>query len=90
MRRAMKTKINSRVGKECVAWVRLLAVALIGCVGFLLLLHDLDVNATGWSWGYSLVGRLVGAGIMYVAYLAFRVLAECDMLPKMFMENDDD
>lgn len=67
------------------AWLRVLGLSLLAGVGFVLLLHDLDVDVTTWS--FSLLARVAGVGVIYLAYRAGKALKEWGMLPKMLTED---
>lgn len=70
------------------AWLRVLGLALLGGVGFCLLLHDLDVDESTMSWGWSLVARVAGAGMMYLTYRVGKALKEWGMLPTI-LDNEE-
>lgn len=69
------------------AWLRVLGLALLGGVGFCLLLHDLDVDESTMSWGWSLVARVAGAGVIYFTCKVGKALHKWGMLPKMMYED---
>ena len=70
------------------AWLRVVGLALLGGVGFCLLLHDLDVDESTMSWGWSLVARVAGAGMMYLTYRVGKALKEWGMLPHIMYEDE--
>lgn len=70
------------------AWLRVAGLALLGGVGFCLLLHDLDVDEPTMSWGWSLLARIAGAGLMYLAYKVGKALHKWGMLPTILTEED--
>lgn len=71
------------------AWLRVVGLALLGGVGFCLLLHDLDVDEPTMSWGWSLVARVAGAGMMYLTYRVGKALKEWGLLPERLTREDE-
>lgn len=71
------------------AWLRVLGLALLGGVGFCLLLHDLDAEEPTMVWYWSLVARVAGAGMMYLTYRVGKALKEWGMLPRFEDELED-
>lgn len=69
------------------AWLRVLGLALLGGVGFCLLLHGLDADEPMMVWYWSLLARVAGAGMMYLTYRVGKALKEWGMLPKMMYED---
>lgn len=72
------------------AWLRVVGLALLGGVGFCLLLHDLDVDEPTMSWGWSLVARVAGAGMMYLTYRVGKALKEWGLLPERLTREDEE
>lgn len=68
------------------AWLRVLGLSLLAGVGFVLLLHDLDVDVT--TWPFSLLARVAGAGVMYLTCKIGKALHKWGMLPKMLAEDE--
>lgn len=70
------------------SWLRVLGLSLIAGVGFMLLFHDTDADTPTLSWGWSLLARSAGAGLMYLAYRAGKTLHKWGMLPKILTEDE--
>ena len=70
------------------AWLRGLGLSLLAGVGFVLLLHGLDAEEPTMAWYWSLLLRIAGAGMMYLAYRAGRALREWGMLPTILNEDE--
>ena len=70
------------------AWLRLLGLTMLAGIGFILILHDLDADTPTLSMGWSLLARVAGAGIMYLAYRAGKTLHKWGMLPTI-LDNDN-
>lgn len=70
------------------AWLRVLGLSILAGIGFVLLLHDLDVDVT--TWPFSLLARVAGAGVMYLTCKIGKALKEWGMLPKMMYEDELD
>ncbi len=70
------------------AWLRVAGLSLLAGVGFCLLLHDLDTGVPTMSWGWSLVARVAGAGMIYLIYRAGKALYEWGMLPHIMYEDE--
>lgn len=68
------------------AWLRVLGLSLLAGVGFVLLLHDLDVDVTTWS--FSLLARVAGVGVIYFTCKIGKALHKWGMLPKMLAEDE--
>lgn len=71
------------------AWLRVVGLALLGGVGFCLLLHDLDAEEPTMVWYWSLLARVAGAGMMYLAYRAGKALHEWGLLPTILTDNEE-
>ena len=72
------------------SWLRVLGLTILAGVGFVLLLHDLDTNVPTIAWGWSLLARVAGAGMVYLTYKVGKTLYKWGMLPKMMYENELD
>lgn len=72
------------------AWLRGLGLSILAGVGVVLLLHDLDADTPTMSWGWSLLARITGAGMMYLAYRAGKALHEWGLLPRFEDELEDE
>lgn len=70
------------------AWLRGLGLSLLAGLGFVLLLHGLDAEEPTMAWYWSLLLRIAGAGMMYLAYRAGRALREWGMLPTILNEDE--
>lgn len=68
------------------SWLRVVGLALLGGVGFCLLLHDLDADMT--TWPFSLLARVAGAGVMYLTCKIGKALKEWGLLPTILTEED--
>ena len=72
------------------AWLRLVGLALLAGVGFVLLLHDLDADVPTMAWGWSLLARIAGAGMLYLTYRVGKALHKWGMLPMLTEDGQDD
>lgn len=72
------------------SWLRVLGLSILAGVGFVLLLHDLDAGTPTLSMGWSILARIAGAGILYLAYRAGKTLHRWGMLPTILTEDRDD
>jgi hypothetical protein len=70
------------------AWLRVLGLSILAGVGFALLIHDLDADTPTMSWGWSLIARIAGAGMMYLTCKIGKALHKWGMLPKMLTEDE--
>ena len=70
------------------AWLRVVGLSLLAGVGFALLFHDLDADTPTMSWGWSLIARIAGAGMMYLTCKIGKALHKWGMLPKMLTEDE--
>lgn len=66
----------------------MLGLTILAGVGFVLLLHDLDADVT--TWPFSLLARIAGAGILYLAYKAGKALHKWGLLPTILTEDDEE
>lgn len=67
------------------SWLRVLGLSLLAGLGFVLLLHDLDVDVTTWS--FSLLARVAGVGVIYFTCRIGKALHKWGMLPKIMYED---
>lgn len=72
------------------AWLRVLGLSILAGIGFILLLHDLDAGTPTLSMGWSLLARIAGAGLIYLAYRAGKKLHEWGLLPTILTEDELD
>lgn len=72
------------------AWLRGLGLAFLGGVGFVLLLHDLDADTPTLSWGWSLLARIAGAGLLYITYRVGKALHEWGLLPTILTDEEEE
>lgn len=70
------------------AWLRFAGLALLAGVGFVLLVHDIDAEEPTMAWYWSLLARIAGAGMMYLAYRAGKALHEWGLLPTILTEEE--
>lgn len=62
-------------------------LSLLAGVGFVLLLHDLDADVT--TWPFSLLARIAGAGILYLACKVGKALHKWGMLPTILTDDEE-
>lgn len=72
------------------AWLRGLGLTLLAGVGFVLLLHDLDADTPTLSWGWSVLTRIAGAGLLYITYKVGKALHKWGLLPTITTDDIDD
>ena len=72
------------------AWLRGLGLTLLAGVGFVLLLHDIDADTPTMSWGWSLLARIAGAGLLYITYKVGKALHKWGLLPTILTEDELD
>ena len=72
------------------SWLRVLGLSILAGVGFVLLLHDIDADTPTMSWGWSVLARIAGAGILYLAYKVGKTLHEWGLLPTILTEDELD
>lgn len=72
------------------AWLRGLGLSILAGVGFILLLHDLDADTPTMSWGWSVLARIAGAGLLYITYKVGKALHKWGMLPTITTDDIDD
>lgn len=71
------------------SWLRVLGLSLLAGVGFVLLLHDIDTDVPTMSWGWSLLARIAGAGIIYLACKVGKALHKWGLLPTILTEEEE-
>lgn len=70
------------------AWLRVLGLSILAGVGFCLLLHDLDAGTPTLSMGWSILARIAGAGIIYIACKVGKALHKWGLLPTVLTEEE--
>ena len=68
----------------------MLGLSLLAGVGFVLLLHDIDADTPTMSLGWSVLARIAGAGVLYLAYKVGKTLHEWGLLPTILTEDELD
>lgn len=71
------------------AWLRVLGLSILAGVGFVFLLHDLDADTPTMSWGWSVLARIAGAGILYLACKVGKALHKWGMLPTILTDDEE-
>lgn len=71
------------------AWLRVLGLSILAGVGFCLLLHDLDAGTPTLSMGWSILARIAGAGIIYLACKVGKALHKVGMLPTILTDEEE-
>lgn len=71
------------------SWLRVVGLALLGGVGFCLLLHDLDAEEPTMVWYWSLLLRIAGGGMLYLTYRVGKTLQEWGLLPTILTDNEE-
>ena len=69
------------------AWLRVLGLSILAGVGFVLLLHDLDAGTPTLSMGWSILARIAGAGILYIACKVGKALHKWGLLPTILTDE---
>ena len=72
------------------AWLRVLGLSILAGVGVALLVHDLDADEPMMAWYWSILARIAGAGIMYLAYRAGKALHEWGLLPTILTDEEQE
>lgn len=72
------------------AWLRVLGLSILAGIGFILLFHDLDAGSPTLSMGWSLLVRIAGAGVLYLAYKVGKALHKWGLLPRFEDELEDE
>lgn len=71
------------------SWLRVLGLSILAGVGFVLLLHDIDADTPTMSWGWSVLARIAGAGILYLAYKVGKALHKWGLLPTILTDEEE-
>ena len=71
------------------SWLRVVGLALLGGVGFVLLLHDIDADTPTMSWGWSILARIAGAGVMYLTCKIGKALHKWGLLPTILTDDEE-
>ena len=71
------------------AWLRVLGLSLLAGIGFILILHDLDSDVPTMAWGWSLLARVAGAGVMYLTCKIGKALHKWGLLPTILTEEEE-
>ena len=71
------------------AWLRVVGLAVLGGVGFVLLFHGLDAEEPTMAWYWSLLARVAGAGMLYLTYRVGKALKEWGLLPGWLTQEDE-
>ncbi len=71
------------------SWLRVLGLSILAGVGFVLLLHDIDADTPTMSWGWSVLARIAGAGIIYLACKFGKALHKWGLLPTILTEKEE-
>lgn len=66
----------------------MLGLSILAGVGFILLLHDIDSDVPTMSWGWSVLARIAGAGIIYIACKVGKALHKWGLLPTVLTEEE--
>ncbi len=72
------------------SWLRVLGLSILAGIGFILLFHDLDASTPTLSMGWSILARIAGAGIIYLAGKVGNTLHEWGLLPTILTEDELD
>lgn len=72
------------------SWLRVAGLTTLAGIGFILLFHDLDADTPTLSMGWSLLARIAGAGVLYLAYKVGKALHKWGMLPIILTDNGQD
>lgn len=71
------------------AWLRVLGLSILAGVGFVLLLHDIDSDTPTMSMSWSLLARIAGAGVLYLAYKVGKALHKWGLLPTILTDDEE-
>lgn len=71
------------------AWLRVLGLSILAGVGFVLLLHDIDSDVPTMSWGWSILARIAGAGVMYLTCKIGKALHKWGLLPTILTDDEE-
>lgn len=69
------------------SWLRVLGLSILAGIGFVLLLHDLDAGKPTLSMGWSILARIAGAGVLYLAYKVGKALHKWGLLPTILTDE---
>lgn len=72
------------------SWLRVLGLSILAGIGFILLFHDLDAGTPTLSMGWSILARIAGAGILYLACKVGKALHKWGLLPTTLTEEDEE
>ena len=67
----------------------MLGLSILAGVGFVLLLHDIDSCTPTLAWGWSLLARVAGAGVMYLTCKIGKALHKWGLLPTILTEEEE-
>lgn len=71
------------------SWLRVLGLSILAGIGFALLMHDMDADTPTMSWWVSLVVRIAGAGILYLACKVGKALHKWGLLPTILTDDEE-
>ena len=71
------------------SWLRVLGLSILAGVGVVLLVHDLDSDVPTMAWGWSLLARVAGAGVICLTYKVGKTLHKWGMLPTILTEEEE-
>lgn len=71
------------------SWLRVVGLSILAGVGVALLVHGLDAEEPMMAWYWSLLLRIAGAGMMYLAYRAGKTLHEWGLLPTILTDDEE-
>ena len=71
------------------SWLRVAGLTTLAGVGVVLLLHDLDSDVPTMSWGWSILARVAGTGILYLAYKVGKALHKWGLLPTILTDDEE-
>ena len=71
------------------SWLRVLGLSILAGIGFVLLLHDIDADTPTLSMGWSLLARVAGAGVIYIAYKVGKALHKWGLLPTILTDDEE-
>ena len=71
------------------SWLRVLGLSILAGIGFVLLMHDMDADTPTLSMGWSVLARIAGAGILYLACRVGKALHKWGMLPTILTDEEE-